>query len=278
VIEFTEIANRVFVARTQPLDVNVSLVIGDESALVIDTLSTNAQAQDLVSAIRALTTVPLTVLNTHYHFDHTFGNAVVAAGGRPIWAHPNAASELREGGGAGQADLVAAYRERDPEFADALAEVTISVPDHLVRATELLDLGGRSVTVAYHGRGHTDGDLVAIVDDVNVLFAGDLVEEGAWPSFGEDSYPLAWPEAVAALRARATSSTIVVPGHGALVDTEFVSRLHGQLSEFAWLIRDGHLDGASIDEIAAQAPFPAQACRGGVERGYALLDDPVFYS
>jgi glyoxylase-like metal-dependent hydrolase (beta-lactamase superfamily II) len=251
-IDFRTIGDRVYVARTSPLDVNVTLVVGDEAALVIDTLSTDAQAEGLLAAIRALTPLPLTVLNTHHHFDHCVGNAVIAAGDRPIWAHPSAATAMLE-----------------------TAQFKIQIPNHLVRATEHLDLGDRIVTITHHGRAHTDGDLVAVVTDADVMIVGDLIEEGAPPSFGDDSYPLDWPEALAATLRGASPSTAIVPGHGAVVDVDFGMRQHAQLAAFAWLIRDGHADGARVEEIAAQAPWPAEASRPGVERGFALLDDPI---
>jgi glyoxylase-like metal-dependent hydrolase (beta-lactamase superfamily II) len=277
-IEFAQVRDGIYVARTNPFDVNTSLVIGDETALVIDTLSTGVQADELHAAIRSLTALPLTVLNTHSHFDHCFGNAVVAAGGRPIWAHANTAERLRDHGERDRADLAAAYRELRPELADDMAKVQIQVPDHLVRMTDRLDLGGRRVTITYHGRGHTDGDLVTTVDDADVIFAGDLIEEGAPPSLNDDSYPLEWPEALATILRTASSPTVIVPGHGGLVGIDFAARQHTQLAEFAWLIREGHADGATAEEIAARAPWPAEACRRGAERGLALLDDPVLNS
>ena len=273
-IEFTPVADGVFVARTQPLDVNVTVVLGDTTALVIDTLSTDAQAAELLGAIRQITPLPLAILNTHYHFDHCFGNAVVGAGGRPVWAHPNAATELRERGSRWQREWEQQYRESDPAFADGIAQVKIQIPDHLVRTPERLDLGGRAVTMAHHGRGHTDGDVIAYVEDADVIVAGDLVEDGAPPGFGDDSYPLDWPESVAALLHRSSPTTVIVPGHGGRVDAAFVARQHKQLAEFAWLIREGHADGATVEAVASRSPWPAAECRTGVTRGFAALDNP----
>jgi glyoxylase-like metal-dependent hydrolase (beta-lactamase superfamily II) len=273
-VTFASVADGVYVAHTQPMHTNVSLVVGDATALVIDTLCTGHQAEALVAAVRAITPLPLTVLNTHSHFDHTFGNAVTAAGGRPIWAHPNAAAAITASGADWQRHWEAAFREHYPEFADWLAATTIQTATHPVRPPERLDLGGRSVTISYHGRGHTDGDIVARVDDTAVLFAGDLVEQGGPPAFGDDSYPLDWPEALAGML-REPGLAVVVPGHGSPVDPAFVASQHAQLAEFAWLIRDGHADGATPEEVAARAPWPAVDCLVGVERGFAALDDPV---
>ena len=62
-------------------------------------------------------------------------------------------------------------------------------PDRRVRRTRAtLDLGGREVRLAYLGRGHTDNDIVISIPDADVLCAGDLLENGAPPYFG-DGYP-----------------------------------------------------------------------------------------
>jgi len=275
VIEFTPIADGVLVARTSPLDVATSLVIGDTSALVIDTLSTGYQAEALVRAVRELTALPLVVLNTHAHFDHWFGNALVAPAGEPVWAHRNAIDTMIDDGDREPAASALRYRREDPVFADGIAAVTLRPANRAIRGIEVLDLGGRSVSVAHHGRGHTNGDLVATVQGTGVIFAGDLVEEGAPPSFGSDSYPLEWPDAVAALLADAAADARVVPGHGAVLDLDRVREQHDQLAAFAWLIREGHADGASAEAVAARSPWPAEACLGGVNRGFANLDDPV---
>ncbi len=268
---FRPVADGVFVGRHQPLDVNVTLVLGDESALVIDTLATDAQAEALLVDVRALTPLPLTVLNTHFHFDHCFGNRVVAAGGRPVWAHHHTAAELRDRGEVWRRRWIDDWSAAEPALADALTSVRIHIPDHLVRETATLDLGGRVVTLHHPGPGHTNGDLIAHVPDVDVMVAGDLVEEGAAPDF-TDAYPLEWPAALAALLRLTTGSSTIVPGHGAIVDADFVVTQHADLARFEWLIRDGHAAGATIAEVATQAPFGERAGRVGVARGFAALD------
>ncbi len=55
-----------------------------------------------------------------------------------------------------------------------------------------LDVGGRRIELRWLGRGHTDDDIVVRVPDAGVLFAGDLLENGATPYFG-DGFPLDWP-------------------------------------------------------------------------------------
>ena len=72
---FVEVADRVHVLRDPLLHVNVTLVVGDGAALLVDTLSTAGQARELAEAARAVTPHPWTIVNTHHHFDHCFGNA-----------------------------------------------------------------------------------------------------------------------------------------------------------------------------------------------------------
>ncbi|MEV5819566.1 MBL fold metallo-hydrolase [Micromonospora harpali] len=269
---FVEVADRVYVLREPLLDVNVTLVVGDGAALVVDTLSTAGQAAELVAAARSVTPHAWTVVNTHHHFDHCFGNAVVAGDPvAPVYAHEVAAVALRD-----RPDEVrrAAYEEMRaarPELAAELANTRLLAPTHVVRGETVLDVGGRRVVLRHPGHGHTDADLVVHVPDADVLVAGDLVEQSGPPAF-EESYPLQWPDALAEVLRLTTPGTVVVPGHGDLVDAEFVRVQHGQLAELSWLIRAGHTGGAPPERVAAEAPFGARAALTAARRGYAELD------
>jgi glyoxylase-like metal-dependent hydrolase (beta-lactamase superfamily II) len=273
--DFVEVADRVFVLRYPVLDVNVTLIVGDEGALVVDTLSGEGQARELAGRARHVTTAALAVVNTHHHFDHCFGNATLAReGAAPIWAHHEAALELREYAETWREELVGRYRDADPELAAEIAAAEILPPTRIVHQAATLDVGGRRVELRHLGRGHTAGDLVVLVPDADLIVAGDLVEEGAPPSFS-DAYPLEWPDTVAAMVALMSEDTVVVPGHGAPVARAFVQTQHAQLSELDWLIREGHYNSAPADAVAAKSPFGPGACLVAVERGYAELDGLV---
>jgi glyoxylase-like metal-dependent hydrolase (beta-lactamase superfamily II) len=269
---FVEIGPGVFVMRYPTLDVNVSLIVGGEVAVVVDTLSTAAQALELGAAVRAITPLPLVLVNTHHHFDHCFGNAVLAdlSPGSQIWAHEATLVTLREDG----AKLQRAWYEQllatDPELADGVAAVTLRPPERGVHTESIMDIGARIVELRHLGRGHTEGDLIVGVPDADVIITGDLVEQGGPPSF-EDSYPVEWPETLAALRLLPAPTAVVVPGHGAMVDLEFVRAQHDELTELAWLIRDGHADGAKAESVAAKAPYEPDVALIAVKRGYADL-------
>ncbi|GAB3983646.1 MBL fold metallo-hydrolase [Plantactinospora veratri] len=270
-VAFTEIADRVYVLRQALLDVNVTLVVGDGAALVVDTLSTAGQAAELLSAVRRLTADPLVVVNTHHHFDHCFGNATLAADGQvPIYAHSETARLLTE-----QPALVRrqAYDEvlpADPGLAAELARTTVLAPTHPVRQEATVDVGGRAVLLRHLGRGHTEGDLVVQVPDADVVVAGDLIEQSGPPAF-EDAFPLEWVETVAALLRLLTPGSVVVPGHGTVVDTEFVRVQHDDLATMSWLIRNGDADRAPAERVAQRTPFGPEAGLAAVQRGYAEL-------
>ena len=267
---FVELAPAVYVLRYPVLEVSVTLIVGDEAAAVVDTLSTDAQARELLTAVRAITPLPLVLVNTHHHFDHSFGNGVLAEGGRPVWAHEEAARELREDAARWQRLWYDQFLPTHPELAEGLAAVEVRPPDRTLHAQATVDLGGRLVELRHLGRGHTNGDIVVEVPDASVLVAGDLVESAGPPGFG-DAYPLEWPETLGALLHLATAATVVVPGHGPAVDIDFVRAQHDDLTELAWLIREGHADGAAAEAIAAKAPFENWAALIAVRRGLAEL-------
>lgn len=271
---FVEVADRVHALRYPVYDVTVTLVVGDGAALLVDTLSTARQASELADAARRVTAVPWTLVNTHHHFDHAFGNATLAASGAAVWGHEAAAARLRSDGHTIQRELYSRLAATDPDLAADIAAVEIHPPDRTVHQHATLDVGGRQVRLHHLGRGHTDNDLVVAVPDADVLIAGDLVESGGPPSF-DDGYPVQWPSTVAALLRLAGPRTVILPGHGAPVDRGFVALQHRELTDLEWLIRVGHANRSPAEEVAARAPFGPAAALPAVRRGYAELDGTV---
>jgi glyoxylase-like metal-dependent hydrolase (beta-lactamase superfamily II) len=269
-VPFTEVADRVWVARYEWFDVNVSLIAGDRGLLAVDTHASAVAAREVIDDIRRLGVGEVVaVVNTHEHFDHTFGNGEfrTAYGSVPIHAHETAAERTVPAG-----ERIKGLYDEEPDdpHRQEVQATTIVPADRTFSSAAALDLGDRLVELVHPGRGHTGGDLVVRLDDADVLLAGDLVEEGGPPMFG-DAYPLDWPATVAGLLRLATPATVVVPGHGAVVDAEFVRAQHAELTALEWLIRDGHADGATVDEVAAKAPFGPRVATVAVERGYAEL-------
>ncbi|HEY5821072.1 MAG TPA: MBL fold metallo-hydrolase [Propionibacteriaceae bacterium] len=212
-----EVAPGVHVAIAEPETVNLGLIVGSERVLLVDTGSSPTQGAAVRSSITAVTDLPLAaVVVTHWHFDHAYGLAAFAdvltighESVRPRLTSPEAAAEaVRLGFDA--AELVPPSRE-------------------IVVATSL-DLGGRRVEIAHLGEGHTEGDLIVVVPDADLLFAGDLIESAGPPSFGSDSVPGAWAGTLDGLIGLMTGGSTLVPGHGEPVDREFVFEQRGRIA------------------------------------------------
>jgi glyoxylase-like metal-dependent hydrolase (beta-lactamase superfamily II) len=138
-----------------------------------------------------------------------------------------------------------------PDLAADVASVVIDPPDRTFAEAISVDVGGRRVDLTYLGRGHTDADIVIVVPDAGVLFAGDLLENDAVPYFG-DAYPIEWPATVRRLLALVGGP--VVPGHGSIGDRAFVERQLGDLETVVAVAR--RLHAGEIDRPAALSVMP----------------------
>jgi glyoxylase-like metal-dependent hydrolase (beta-lactamase superfamily II) len=245
-IPFDELGDGVFRRRYASFDLNIGVVIGGDGVLVIDTRASHRQAGELLGELRRLTRVPVRwVVNTHWHWDHTFGNAVFA--GVELWGHRRCREVLRDHG---EESKRAALEWVGEEHRAAIEEVKIRAPDRIIEQDGMIDIGGRSVRLEWLGLGHTDSDVVVSIVDAAVLFSGDLLEQGAPPQFG-DGYPLAWQDTAAALRSRARGTT--VPGHGDVMDKDAVAAACA--------------DGLATNEFdPTQGPYPEATMRIAWER------------
>lgn len=273
VSRFTEVADRVWVARHEWCDVNVTVVGGERGVLLVDTLGSSAAARSMVEGVRRLGAGEVVaVVNTHWHYDHAFGNDAVltAYGAVPVHAHETAAAELGQWGPEVQRRL--AEDPAEPHAAE-VAATRLVLPNRTFSSARVLDLGDRAVELVHPGRGHTGGDLVVRVPDADVLLAGDLVEESAPPSYGDDAWPLEWPLSLDIALGLLTSCSVVVPGHGAPVDRDFVEQQRNEIGIVAETIRDLAGRGVPVSEAldAAEWPFPAGGLADAVRRGYEHL-------
>jgi glyoxylase-like metal-dependent hydrolase (beta-lactamase superfamily II) len=278
---FVEVADRVFVARYRQWDVNVGLLLGRDGAVVVDTRASALQGGEVVTAVRELSrALRVThVVNTHVHFDHTFGN--IAFAGATIHAHDGVSrglererERIRDAIGADPGDAPElGYTADDVE---QVLATQLRAPDHSFTSNATIDLGDRVVTLGWTGRGHTDGDIAVRVPDADAIFIGDLVEESAHPSLGEDSWPLEWPETLTSHLTWIGADTVVVPGHGRPVGESFVARQRDELAAIATVLRERRLAGMALADAQRapdnRLPYPLADLGDAAARVWQQLD------
>ena len=270
---FTEVADRVWVGRYEWLDVNVTAIGSVRGLLVVDTHASALAARGVVDDLRRLGRGDVHALvNTHAHFDHCFGNGAFRAayGEVPIHAHETVPADTLTSA----ARIRAAYEEDldDPHRDEVLATEVVPA-DRTFSSAVALDLGDRMVELVHPGRGHTAGDLVVRVPDVDVVLAGDLVEESGPPMYGEDCYPMDWPLTLDLVVGLTTPGSVVVPGHGAPVGRDFLAEQRSQVGVVAETIRDLATRGVPLAQAVDVGEWPWEAHRleHAVRRGYEQL-------
>ncbi|VBA39331.1 Metallo-beta-lactamase type 2 [Mycobacterium attenuatum] len=215
-------------------DVTVGLVVGRGTALLIDAGTTLAEAAAIQADVSQIAHCGVThIVLTHKHFDHVLGSSGFT--GAEIHAAPEVVDYLSSA-----TDRLRAHALRyGAEAAEIDRAIAALRPPQRGIYDAVIDLGGRAVTVAHPGVGHTTADLVVVVPGAAgsgepvVVFTGDLVEESADPLIDADSDVAAWPATLDGLLALGGPDAVYVPGHGNVVDAEFVRRQRDWLSERA---------------------------------------------
>jgi len=174
----------------------VTALVTNDGVLLVDD-KFEIDHDNIIKILKTVTNQPVKyVINTHYHADHSGGNAKLQA----LDALAVASTEAR-------ARMVAANQSGQPD---------ITVGNHAE-----LYIGGKAVEIHKVGRAHTDGDVVVLFPEHRVLATGDIFANGPGTSAQLVDYPGGgsaknWPNAVA--EALELEFDTVVPGHG-LVST-----------------------------------------------------------
>ena len=199
-------------ALTAEGDPNVGAIEGEDFLVCFEAMATPVAARGWLERLREHTDKPIRYLVlSHYHAVRVLGAS--AFGADVIVAHDKTRALVAERGREDwESELARMPRLfRDPASIPGLTWPTLTFADRLT-----IDLGGDrgDLVLAYCGRGHTEGDIVAWLPRQKVLFAGDLVEAQAALYTG-DAFHRDWLsgtlDAVAALGAES-----LVGGRGAV--------------------------------------------------------------
>lgn len=196
---------------------NIYLIAGSDSALLIDTGVGPANLKDFVKSI---THLPLIVINTHSHPDHSGSNNQFSK----VHAHPDDFNMLRFFGT--NAMRSSTIKNMVPD--QLLDSIKFSVADTTyypvlapVKDGHTFDLGGRLIEVI-HVPGHTPGSICLLDHKDKVLYTGDNDNTLVW-LHPQDALPLdIYLQSLKKLQKREKEFTTLFPGHGDAIEKSFI--------------------------------------------------------
>jgi cyclase len=261
---------------------NGGFLVGKDSALLIEGFTTAAGAAFQMDTLRTVSQVPVKcALDTHYHFDHSMGNAYYGANGVPLWAHASAAKRIVENyvplQGADKAAALGPFEKRvadaksDTERAHAQSDLhaveivfavanasILALPNHPIDPAKLpmtIDLGGLSAVLESHP-GHSGTDIIVKVPEQNVVYTGDLLFSGFYPvCFDEKATVSGWRETLKKFAAL-DKDTIFVPGHGQICGQEGIASIREVFDDIAEQAEKLHKAGVPAQEAAERYVVP----------------------
>jgi len=261
---------------------NGGFVVGKDGAILIEGFVSAAGAAFQLEALRSISQVPVKgALDTHYHFDHSLGNATYGANGIGLWAHATAAKRIYENYAVMQtmeksavtAPLEAqlARAKSDAEKAHLQSDINtlgnvyglvsaaqIALPNHGFDPAHLphrLDLGGITAVIE-HYPGHSGTDMIVRVPEQNVVYTGDLLFNGYFPiAFDEQATIPGW-RATLKTFASWDKDTIFVPGHGQVCGQETIAMFRSTFDDIEEQAMKAYKAGVPAEEAQHQYVVP----------------------
>lgn len=226
---------------------NITVLSGPEGKFLVDAGIAKSREKIQAALARISDAPPRYVVNTHWHWDHTDGNAGMHAAGATIVAQENTFRHLT------RTTHVNAWNWT---FAPVPPDAR---PTLLVKDEKVFDFAGTRVEVENFGHGHTDGDLWVYFRDADVLALGDTFWNGFYPYIdnedgGNIDGAIRWANQAVA---RTTDHTILIPGHGAVGTRADLIAFRDMLVTVRNNVAALKAQGKSLDEIVAARPTAA---------------------
>jgi cyclase len=256
--QLIEVADRVY-AYIQPDGSwwinNTGFTVGERSVVSIDACSTQRRTRAYLDAIASVTAAPVTTLvNTHHHGDHTYGNSEFGA--VTIIGHERCRAEVISAGLLGNTGIW-----EPVEWGELrVAPPTVTFADRLRVWSDDMP-----IEISYVGQpAHTTNDSLVWLPDRQVLFCGDLLFNGGTPFLLMGSVTGAIAVLTSVLAA--IPARIIVPGHGEPCGRDLIDTTLGYLRYVVDIARQGLGAGLSPLETARQADLGAYAAWLDAER------------
>ena len=243
---------------------NVAVLTGPDGKVLIDA-GIGVSRPQMTKALADLSADPIThLINTHWHFDHTDGNAWLNSVGAKIIAQENARAFLSE---------VQRVEDWDYNF---LPPPPGGIPSEVFASERSLKLNGQSINLKHYSPAHTDSDISVTFAEADIVHVADTFWNGIYP-FIDYSTGGSIDGMIAASDvnlAATTDKTIIIPGHGRPVSNraelkEFRDMLVAVRESVAALKKQGR----SRDETVAAKPTAAFDAKFG-----AYVIDPGFFT
>ena len=218
---------------------NIGVSVGDDGVLLVDDQFAPL-APKIEAAIKAITDKPLRfVLNTHWHSDHTGGNALFARRATVI-AHDNVRRRLAAGSPS------PAGRAVPPAPKEALPVLTF---DHALT----VHVNGEDIQALHFAPGHTDGDVIVFFPRSNVVHMGDDFVTYGFPFVDVDSggSVLGMVEEARKAMAAVPDDVKVIPGHGKVSGKADVLKFTAMLDDAIGLVRAARDRGRTLEQAKA---------------------------
>jgi glyoxylase-like metal-dependent hydrolase (beta-lactamase superfamily II) len=223
---------------------NIGVLIGEDGVLLVD-CGVTGRTDAIKAAVAEISPKPIrTLVNTHWHFDHTGGNEFLGKTGVAIVAHDNVRQRL-------STDQTIALLNMKFPAAPAVALPVVSFNDTLT-----LHRNGETLHLAVVPPAHTDGDTIVRFAKANVVHMGDLFFNGVYPvidssSGGTVDGMIAAAERVLKLT---DAETKIIPGHGPLATAKELKQARDLLATLREAILPLIKAGKTVEEAVAAKP------------------------
>jgi cyclase len=220
---------------------NIGASVGDDGIVVVDDQYAPL-AEKIQAALKGVTDKPVRfIINTHFHGDHTGGNAYFQKQA-PVIAHDNVRKRLEEGGTAG--NLGSISMERKPAAKEALPIITF---DHDVT----VHLNGEDIRALHFPSGHTDGDSIIFFPKSNVVHMGDDFVRYGFPfiDLGSGGSVEGMIAAMQEVIPKLPPDVKVIPGHGNISNLDDVREYVKMLVETRAVVEKGVKQGKTLDQL-----------------------------
>jgi len=228
---------------------NIGASVGEDGIVVVDDQYAPL-AEKIQAALKGITDQPVRfIINTHYHGDHTGGNAFFQKQA-PVIAHDNVRKRLETGGEAG--NLGSISMELKPAPKEALPILTF---DHDVT----VHLNGEDIRALHFPSGHTDGDSIIFFPKSNVVHMGDDFVRYGFPfvDLAAGGSVQGMISAIEEVVPKLPPDVRVIPGHGNVSNLDDVREYVKMLIDTRAVVEKGVKQGKTLDQMKQEKVLDA---------------------